>query len=87
MTFPSKLKKRIRHNKMSETQEKRRILNFVLSNSIWKDGHLLPNYRQPFDILAETNIAYQNKKAVFPAENGDFEIWLPSTDSNRGLDG
>ena len=28
-----------------------------------------------------------NKKAVFPAENGDFEIWLPSTDSNRGLDG
>jgi site-specific DNA recombinase len=68
-------------------KEKRRILNFVLSNSIWKDGRLYPNYRQPFDILAETNTAYQNKKAVSPMENGDFEIWLPSTDSNRGLDG
>ena len=70
-----------------DMQEKRRILNFVLSNSIWKDGRLHPNYRKPFDILAETNVAYQNKKAVFPVENGDFEFWLPSTDSNRGLDG
>jgi site-specific DNA recombinase len=33
-------------------QEKRRIINFVCSNSIWKDGRLIPNYRQSFDILA-----------------------------------
>jgi site-specific DNA recombinase len=68
-------------------QEKRRIINFVCSNSEWKDGRLLPNYRKPFDILAETNIIYQQKKAFFQAENGLFDNWLPSTDSNRGHGG
>ena len=28
------------------------LLNFVLSNSTWKDGELTAKYRQPFDILA-----------------------------------
>ena len=47
------------------TQEKRRILNFVCSNSTWKDGRLHPNYRQPFDMLVETNAIQQKEKAVF----------------------
>ena len=66
-----------------EMQEKRRLLNFVLSNSTWKDGQLHPHYRQPFDILAKTNIAYQQKKADSPMKKGLSEIWLPGTDSNR----
>ena len=30
--------------------EKRKLLDFVLSNSTWKDGQLIPNYRKPFDL-------------------------------------
>ncbi|MFZ7113386.1 MAG: recombinase family protein [Desulfatiglandales bacterium] len=63
-------------------QEKRKIINFVCSNSLWKDGRLIPNYRQPFDILAKNNLAYQKEKASFPKKIGLFDIWLPGTDSN-----
>ncbi len=76
----------ILYEKQTE-QEKRRIINFVCSNSTWKDGRLQPRYRQPFDMLSETNIAYQKEKALFPKKKGLFEFWLPSTDSNRGPDG
>ena len=31
--------------------EKRRLLNFVLSNCIWQHGELRAEYRQPFDML------------------------------------
>ncbi len=37
-------------------QEKRRILNFVCSNSVWKDGAIIRNHRQPFDILVEKTL-------------------------------
>jgi len=66
-----------------EMREKRRLLNFVFSNSVWKDGQLYPNYRKPFDMIASANIAYQKEKAVSPQKNDLFEIWLPGTDSNR----
>jgi hypothetical protein len=46
-------------------QEKRRIINFVCSNSVWKDGLLQPNYRKPFDILVENNLQFQNKWPIF----------------------
>ena len=32
--------------------EKRKLLNFVLSNCTWKGGELVAKYRQPFDVLA-----------------------------------
>jgi site-specific DNA recombinase len=35
-------------------QEKRGLLNFVHSNSVWKNGQLIPNYRKPFDLLVVT---------------------------------
>ena len=65
-----------------EMQEKRRILNFVLSNCTWEDRRLTPNYRQPFDMLAVTNIAYQREKVDFPVKIDLFEIWYPREDSN-----
>jgi site-specific DNA recombinase len=37
-----------------EPREKRRLLNFVLSNCAWEDGQVVANFRQPFDLLAET---------------------------------
>ena len=35
-------------------REKRRLLNFVLSNCSWEDGEVVATFRQPFDLLAET---------------------------------
>jgi hypothetical protein len=37
--------------------EKRRLLNFVLSNSIWKSGDLVAHFRKPFDLIAEMSAA------------------------------
>jgi site-specific DNA recombinase len=28
--------------------EKRRLLDFVVSNSVWRDGKIIPSWRQPF---------------------------------------
>jgi DNA invertase Pin-like site-specific DNA recombinase len=60
-----------------EPREKRRLLNFVVSNCTWKGGELKANLRQPFDLLAETAaIAAQAATGSRPnlAKN---EIWLP----------
>ena len=65
-----------------EMKEKRRILDFVFSNCLWKDGALILNYRKPFDLLALTNVAHQEKKATSRAKSGLSEIWLPGRDSN-----
>ena len=35
-----------------ESREKRRLLNFLLSNCTWKNGSLHAEFRQPFDMLA-----------------------------------
>ena len=34
-----------------DPQEQRRLLNFVLSNSSWTNGKLMPVFRQPFDLI------------------------------------
>ncbi len=71
----------ILYEKQNE-QEKRRIINFMCSNSTWKDGRLYPTYRQPFDMLVEKNLAYQKKKAVLHEKNGFRPFWLLGQDSN-----
>lgn len=65
-----------------EMREKRRLLDFVFSNSTWKDGTLTPNYRKPFDMIAVTNISYKKEQAASPGKSGLNEIWLPGQDSN-----
>jgi len=35
-------------------REKRRLLNFILSNCSWEGGEVVATFRQPFDLLAET---------------------------------
>ena len=62
--------------KEQKPHEKRRLLNFVCSNSTWKDRTLTATFRQPFDILAVTNTAWQKQK-VAGACSGDLRpIWL-----------
>jgi site-specific DNA recombinase len=65
-----------------EMREKRRILDFLFSNCLWKNGALIPHYRKPFDLLALTNSAYQKRKATSRAKSGLSENWLPGRDSN-----
>ena len=64
------------------TAEKRKLLNLVYSNSTWAGGELVPNFRQPFDLLAETNREYKKEKATFLEKSDLFEIWRPRDDSN-----
>jgi hypothetical protein len=38
-----------------QAAEKRRLLNFVVSNSVWKGGEIVPVWRHPFDMIAVAN--------------------------------
>jgi site-specific DNA recombinase len=45
-------------NRLFEKQqaaEKCRLLDFVVSNSVWKEGKIVPAWRQPFDMIALAN--------------------------------
>jgi hypothetical protein len=70
--------------KVLDSSIKRSFLKIVHSNLIWKDGALIPEYLQPFDFIAKTNIEYAQKMAVSREKNGHCPIWLPSADSNHG---
>src|SRR5580704_16905110 len=48
-------------------REKRRLLNFVLSNCTWEDGEVVATFRQPFDLLAETTALGAHREAGSPA--------------------
>ena len=63
-------------------REKRRLLNFLVSNCIWKDGELTITYKQPFDLLAEYASKPDGAANENSAENVRFEKWLPGQDSN-----
>jgi site-specific DNA recombinase len=65
-----------------EPREKRRLLNFLLSNCSWKDDCLTPIFRQPFDMLANANSTYSQPRQPFNTQKVVFENWLPGLDSN-----
>ncbi|MGA9996379.1 MAG: hypothetical protein WBP93_13255 [Pyrinomonadaceae bacterium] len=59
-----------------KADEKRKLLDFVCSNSTWREGHLTVNFRQPFDMIAITNTAWMEEKAA-GMDSGDLcSIWL-----------
>jgi site-specific DNA recombinase len=66
-----------------EPREKRRLLNFVVSNCTWKGGQLVANLRQPFDLLAETTAMAAQAAASDGPNFAKTEIWLPGPDSNQ----
>ncbi len=59
-----------------EPREKRRLLNFLLSNCTWEDGELVATFRQPFDLLAETAVGASRAGAGETAKTAKTEIWL-----------
>jgi site-specific DNA recombinase len=63
-----------------EAREKRRLLDFLVSNCSWKGGELLTSFRQPFDLIAETAATATLATAGGCAVKS--EIWLGDKDSN-----
>ena len=68
--------------KTQESREKRRLLDFVVSNCTWKHGELSATYRQPFDLLATTARADRDLVGSGTPSGRRFENWLPGQDSN-----
>ena len=66
-----------------QPREKRRLLNFVLSNCSWEDGEVVATFRQPFDMLAETATAAADVGVGEKAKSSKSEIWLGDLDSNQ----
>ena len=64
------------------SREKRRLLNFLVSNSSWQDGELTSTLRQPFDLIAETTAIEAKRKAAGGISNDLSVNWLRGQDSN-----
>jgi site-specific DNA recombinase len=62
--------------KKQPAHEKRRLLNFVVSNSTWKEGKLTVTYRQPFDLFATWEESMKKAPVSEGVQNGQNEIWL-----------
>jgi site-specific DNA recombinase len=71
--------------KQQDSSEKRQLLNFVCSNSTWKEQTLTSMFRPPFGLLAITNITWQRKKAAGTVSSGLRPIWLPTVDNLRNF--
>ena len=67
-----------------EPRQKKRLLNFLLSNCSWEDGEVVVTFRQPFDLSAETTAIAAARKATTTAFSTKTEIWLPDLGSNQG---
>ena len=65
--------------------EKRKLLNFVLSNCTWKGGELTAKHRQPFDVLAVAVASEQQRLGGEMAETARNDIWLPSLNPPRSF--
>jgi DNA invertase Pin-like site-specific DNA recombinase len=57
--------------------DRRKLLKILLSNCTWGHGQLFAQYNQPFDMLADTNAAWREKKAACGEDIDISEIWYP----------
>jgi len=66
-----------------EASEQRQLLNFVLSNSTWKNGVLTPVFRQPFDLIAKTTAVAKHERDGEALNLPGHPVWLGDLDSNQ----
>ncbi len=66
-----------------QANEQRQLLNFVLSNSTWKNGTPTPVFRQPFDLIAETACIAKREKDGDALNSPGHPVWLGHLDSNQ----
>ncbi len=62
--------------------QKRRLLDFLCSNSRWTEDGLQVELRKPFDVIAVAAEAHTREKAAGVASNGLSANWLLGQDSN-----
>ncbi|MBI4871321.1 MAG: recombinase family protein [Candidatus Riflebacteria bacterium] len=62
--------------------EKRRLLDFVCSNSTWANGALTVSYRKPFSLIASAASAAKTIAASAGAETAKSEVWYPIPTAN-----
>jgi site-specific DNA recombinase len=62
--------------------DKRRMLNFVLSNSTWGHGELQATFRQPFNLIAETTATDADNDGGGGPNLGPRSGWWARQDSN-----
>ena len=65
-------------------REKRRLLDFVVSNSTLGTEGLHVEFRQPFDMLAVANAEHKAERAAGLDSDGPCPSWLPLADLNCG---
>ena len=59
-----------------EPREKRRLLNFVLSNCTWEDGEVVATFRQPFDFWRKRRYRDAPRRRERAPKSAKTEIWL-----------
>ncbi len=62
--------------------KKREIVDSVLSNCQWKEGRLIGEFRQPFDLIAAAAQSDRQLSSGSGGGNGDFGNWRRERDSN-----
>jgi hypothetical protein len=63
--------------------EKRRLLDFVVSNCRWADGELIVKFRQPFDLIAVGATESIRLNAAGGVSNALHPLKYPREDSNH----
>ena len=65
-----------RQFRRQEPREQRRLLNFVLSNSVWPNGELTAKLRQPFDLIAEVAATAEAENGGSARDVPGHPVWL-----------
>jgi hypothetical protein len=68
---------------LQSSAEKRRLLGLVLSNSLWKDGRLTAEYREPFYFLAKNVVELRQSGEEKGSKTPISDIWLRLLGSNQ----
>ena len=66
-----------------EPREKRRLLNFLVSNCSWRSGELTATHADPLIFRPKRGLRVEKGKAAGGVANGPSQIWLPGPDSNQ----
>jgi hypothetical protein len=64
-----------------DPEQHAKLLEFVLSNSVWKHGKLTVTFNQPFDLLAVTTAAQPGQTSPELVASGLSDGWLPETNA------
>ena len=66
-------------------QEKKRLLDYLLSNCTCDGAHLEVEFRQPFKIIAEDTQRVDLENDSRSDDLGDYEKWLPLLNEYRTI--